>query len=89
MWVRDAWYVAAWSREISGEGFLARTIINEPLVLYRTIAGSVVATEDRCCQRFAPLSLGRREGDDPRCIVREQIASETSTTGGVETARAG
>jgi vanillate O-demethylase monooxygenase subunit len=27
-----------------------------------------VALEDRCCHRFAPLSLGRLEGDDLRCM---------------------
>jgi phenylpropionate dioxygenase-like ring-hydroxylating dioxygenase large terminal subunit len=46
MWVRNAWYVAAWSHEIEGDGLLARTITNEPLVLYRTGNGSVVAMED-------------------------------------------
>jgi vanillate O-demethylase monooxygenase subunit len=68
MWIRNAWYVAAWSHEIAGDGLLARTIMNEPLVLYRTGNGSVVAMEDRCCHRLAPLSLGRREGDDLRCM---------------------
>ena len=43
MWVRNAWYVAAWSHEVAGDGLLARTIMNEPLVLYRTGNGSVVA----------------------------------------------
>lgn len=68
MWIRNAWYVAAWSHEITDEGLLARTIMNEPLVLYRIGNGSVVAMEDRCCHRLAPLSLGRREGDDLRCM---------------------
>jgi len=68
MWIRNAWYVAAWSHEVTGDGLLARTIANEPLVLYRTGAGSVVAMEDRCCHRLAPLSMGRREGDDLRCM---------------------
>jgi phenylpropionate dioxygenase-like ring-hydroxylating dioxygenase large terminal subunit len=68
MWVRNAWYVAAWAHEITGDGVVARTILNEPLVLYRTGNGLVVAMEDRCCHRLAPLSLGRREGDDLRCM---------------------
>jgi phenylpropionate dioxygenase-like ring-hydroxylating dioxygenase large terminal subunit len=68
MWVRNAWYVAAWSHEVADDGLLARTIMNEPLVLYRTGNGSVVSMEDRCCHRLAPLSLGRREGDDLRCM---------------------
>jgi phenylpropionate dioxygenase-like ring-hydroxylating dioxygenase large terminal subunit len=68
MWVHNAWYVAAWSREIDGEGLHPRTIVNQPLVLYRTGTGAVVAMEDRCCHRLAPLSMGRREGDDLRCM---------------------
>ena len=68
MWVRNTWYVAAWSHEVAGDQVLARTIMNEPLVLYRAGSGSVVAMEDRCCHRLAPLSLGRREGDDLRCM---------------------
>ncbi len=68
MWVRNAWYVAAWGHEIEPGRIAARTIIDQPLVLYRTEAGEVVVLEDRCCHRFAPLSLGRLEGDDLRCM---------------------
>lgn len=68
MWVRNAWYVAAWDHEIEPGRIAARTIIDQPLVLYRTGAGEVVVLEDRCCHRFAPLSLGRLEGDDLRCM---------------------
>jgi vanillate O-demethylase monooxygenase subunit len=28
----------------------------------------VVALDDRCCHRAAPLSMGRVEGDDIRCM---------------------
>ncbi|HUN52212.1 MAG TPA: aromatic ring-hydroxylating dioxygenase subunit alpha [Candidatus Sulfotelmatobacter sp.] len=68
MWVRDAWYVAAWSNELGADDIIARTVLSEPLVLYRTADGALVAMEDRCCHRFAPLSLGRREGDNLRCM---------------------
>lgn len=68
MWVRNAWYVAAWKDELAPEAVIARTIINQPLVLYRTENRDVVAMEDRCCHRLAPLSKGRREGDDLRCM---------------------
>lgn len=44
------------------------TILGEPLVLYRRQDSRVVALEDRCCHRLAPLSLGRVEGDDLRCL---------------------
>ena len=68
MWVQDAWYVAAWTHELEAGRIHARTIIDQPLVLYRTGDGGIVAFEDRCCHRFAPLSLGRLEGDDLRCM---------------------
>ncbi len=67
MWIRNAWYVAAWTHEIEPGRIHARTIIDQPLVLYRTADG-IVALEDRCPHRFAPLSLGRLEGDALRCM---------------------
>ena len=66
MFLRNSWYVAAWDREV-GQGLLARTILNEPVVLYRTPSGVPVALEDRCCHRHLPLSMGRLEGDRLRC----------------------
>lgn len=68
MWVRNAWYVAAWAHEIEPGRIHARTIIDQPLALYRTGGGEVVALEDRCPHRFAPLSMGRLEGDALRCM---------------------
>ena len=54
MYLRNAWYVAAWESEI-GETPFARTILNEAVVLFRTPDG-IVALEDRCCHRALPLS---------------------------------
>jgi vanillate O-demethylase monooxygenase subunit len=68
MFVKNCWYVAGWSSELPESGTIARTIINEPILLYRSSNGEVVALEDRCCHRQAPLSLGRREGDNIRCM---------------------
>jgi vanillate O-demethylase monooxygenase subunit len=68
MFVRRSWYVASWSRELPSGVLAPHTIINEPIVLYRAMDGGVIALEDRCCHRFAPLSLGRLEGDDLRCM---------------------
>ena len=65
MFVRNAWYVAAWETEI-GDTPLARTILNEPVVMFRT-GDSVVALEDRCCHRALPLSMGQVVGDHIRC----------------------
>jgi vanillate O-demethylase monooxygenase subunit len=61
VFLRNCWYVAAWSHEVADEGFLARTIIGLPIVLWRDSAREVVAFVDRCCHRGAPLSKGRRE----------------------------
>lgn len=65
--LRNAWYVAAWEREVPVGTLLPRTILGEPLVLWRTEAGGVAALEDRCCHRQAPLSRGRLEGESLRC----------------------
>lgn len=66
MFLRDQWYVAAWSEDV-GEAPLARTILGEMLVLYRLADGTVVALEDRCPHRNLPLSEGNRLGDTLQC----------------------
>ncbi len=58
MFIRNAWYLAAWSDEL-GAAPLARRICNQPVVLYRDRQQGAVALEDRCCHRSAPLHLGR------------------------------
>ena len=65
--IRNAWYVAAWSNELPAGRLLARTIVGVPLVLWRRADGLIAALEDRCVHRHAPLSRGRLEGDDLRC----------------------
>ena len=66
MFLYNHWYVAAWSTEISRTP-LARTLLNEPVALYRTEAGAVVAMEDRCPHRRVPLSGGKVIGDRLQC----------------------
>jgi len=68
MFLRNCWYVAGWSDQFPADRLMARTIIGEPVVLYRKRDDGVVALEDRCCHRQAPLSAGRQEGDDLRCM---------------------
>ena len=58
MFMRDCWYVAAWDHELA-DGFVARTILDEPVVLFRAADGRAYALEDRCCHRSLPLSMGR------------------------------
>ena len=36
MWVRNAWYVAGWSHEFDDGRIHARTVIDQPVALYRT-----------------------------------------------------
>ncbi len=68
MFVRNCWYAAGWSRDFAQDRIAGVMMLNEPIVIYRKSDGSVVALQDRCCHRFAPLSLGRLEGDDVRCM---------------------
>jgi vanillate O-demethylase monooxygenase subunit len=66
-YLRNAWYLAAWADELKPGKILPRTLLDEPVALYRTPEGAGVALEDRCCHRSLPLSLGRLEGDGVRC----------------------
>jgi phenylpropionate dioxygenase-like ring-hydroxylating dioxygenase large terminal subunit len=74
------WYVAAFSRDI-GRELLARTILGQPLVMYRTADGQPVALADRCPHRAVPLSYGTLVGDTIRCTYHGmQIAPDGSCT---------
>jgi phenylpropionate dioxygenase-like ring-hydroxylating dioxygenase large terminal subunit len=63
-YLRNAWYVAAWSDEVGDGQLVPRTIMDEPIVLYRKADGAMAAIEDRCAHRFAPLSMGKIVGGD-------------------------
>lgn len=67
-YVRNAWYVAAWSRDIETAKPFAVSILGEPLAIWRNSEGVPSALEDRCVHRLAPLSLGRCEGANLRCM---------------------
>lgn len=62
----NCWWVAAFGDEVGREP-LARWLLDTPTVLFRTEAGEVVALEDRCPHRQAPLSTGRVQGDAIEC----------------------
>jgi phenylpropionate dioxygenase-like ring-hydroxylating dioxygenase large terminal subunit len=63
---RNQWYCAAFGHELEQKP-MARTFLNEPVVIYRKTDGTPVAFEERCCHRRAPLSEGKVEGDNLRC----------------------
>ena len=41
MFLRNCWYVAGWSHHFSSDHPVARTILGEPIVLYRKADGSI------------------------------------------------
>jgi phenylpropionate dioxygenase-like ring-hydroxylating dioxygenase large terminal subunit len=68
LWIKNAWYVGGWASEVKFKNLTSKVILNQPLIFYRDSSGNVVAMEDRCCHRHAPLSKGRIEGDNVRCM---------------------
>jgi phenylpropionate dioxygenase-like ring-hydroxylating dioxygenase large terminal subunit len=64
--LRNQWYTAATSAELGREP-LARTVCNEPLVIFRTEGERVAVLTDRCPHRKAPLSSGEVVGSDIQC----------------------
>jgi len=67
MFLRNYWYVAAWDREVVRKKLMRRTLLGEPVVLFRREDGTPAALEDRCCHRHAPLSAGKLLGDNIEC----------------------
>ena len=67
MFLKNAWYAGAWDHEVTTDKPIARTILNEPLVLFRDTSGRIAALEDRCCHRHLPLSKGKVIGDILQC----------------------
>lgn len=66
MFMRNCWYVAAWSKDI-GREMKAETFLGDNVVLYRKEDGTPVALENACPHRKLPLSDGRLDGDVVIC----------------------
>jgi vanillate O-demethylase monooxygenase subunit len=64
--LRNAWYVAAWAEDVT-RALFPRTLLDEPILLFRKQDGSVVALADTCPHRFAPLHMGKLVGDTVEC----------------------
>ena len=64
--LKNVWHAAAWSEEVSDRPF-ARTIANEPVLLYRGRDGTIIALSDTCPHRFAPLHRGKVVDDAIEC----------------------
>ena len=76
-YLRNAWYVAAWSDDVADGKLLPRTVMDEPIVLYRKVDGNVAAIANRCAHRFAPLSMGKIVSGD-RTSARITALSSTA-----------
>lgn len=61
------WYPFAYSDELDAGKPVARTVLDEPLIAYRTAARQVVVARDLCIHRGVPLHLGWQEGDELVC----------------------
>ncbi len=66
MFLRNCWYVAAWSKDV-GRELQAETFLGENIVFYRQEDGTPVALENACPHRKLPLSDGNLIGDTVEC----------------------
>lgn len=64
--LQNCWYVAGFDTELDA-AFLARRILDEPIVFFRQGDGRIAALADRCPHRLVPLSIGKRIGDTLQC----------------------
>jgi vanillate O-demethylase monooxygenase subunit len=63
---RNVWYPLTWSRNVSRQ--LSRhRVLGMDLVVYRGEKGNVIALDDVCPHRLAPLSMGKLRGDAIEC----------------------
>lgn len=66
MFLKNAWYVAAWSSEID-HTLNQILVLGEKICVFRNSKGEVTALEDACPHRKLPLSKGRIKGDSVEC----------------------
>jgi len=64
--LKNTWYVAAWSHEVTDQLF-RRKILDSEILVYRRENGTPAAVANLCPHRFAPLHLGRIKGDFVEC----------------------
>ncbi len=63
---RNQWYVAAFSREVGRTPF-ERTLLDMPVVFYRTESGAPIAVAGRCPHRRYPMVRGTVIGNAIEC----------------------
>ncbi|MGD9472568.1 MAG: Rieske 2Fe-2S domain-containing protein [Novosphingobium sp.] len=62
----NCWYMAGWSADL-GDKPVGRTLLEQPVVLFRDARGGAVALGGMCPHRFAPLGDGTVVGDNIMC----------------------
>ena len=62
MFLKDCWYMAAWAHELDPGKLIGRTLLEEPVLLYRGESGAAIALDNRCCQPGAPVPAGAGSG---------------------------
>lgn len=65
-WPRNQWYVAGFSTDID-TGIVARTFLEQPVVMFRDSAGKAHALSGICPHRMMPLELGKLKEDRLVC----------------------
>lgn len=65
--LRNTWYCAGWGNELGADDMIGRKLLGESVLLYRKEDGTAVAIGNACPHRFAPLSEGKKVGDEVAC----------------------
>ncbi|KRB78856.1 hypothetical protein ASE00_20990 [Sphingomonas sp. Root710] len=66
-YLKNSWYMAAWSSELDGGALVSRRLLDIPTVIFRGADGQATALRDRCPHRFAPLSRGKLDNGVIEC----------------------
>lgn len=67
MFLKNSWYQAGWSEEVTRDRPLVRTLLDQPVLFWRDDQDVLHAVLDMCPHRFAPLSEGTIAGDRVIC----------------------
>lgn len=67
MTFQDFWYIVALSEQLTEKSVLARTVLDEWLVIFRDRNGNPVALQDRCLHRNSRLSAGTLKNGQIQC----------------------
>jgi vanillate O-demethylase monooxygenase subunit len=77
MYYQNKWYCAAPTIEVSTQP-IEQVICDRPIVIFRTAeSGKLVAMENRCPHRQAPLSMGKVIGDEIMCIYHGWVMNSS------------